>query len=109
MQHNNRLASDYVERTIGGTAFHSHLSVLQMLNLTFAEVNLDAPAQLKKELDTVLTLQGDLDTVDKALVTAKATFAKSPQSKEVQPCIQYLQNSQEEIQDKVKALVSKCS
>lgn len=75
-----------------------------MLNLTFAEVNLDAPARLKKELDAVLTLQGDLDTVDKALVTAKATFAKSPQSKEVQACIRYLQNSQEEIQDKVEAL-----
>jgi hypothetical protein len=75
-----------------------------MLNPTFSEVNLDAPAQLKKELNAVLTLQGDLDTVNKALVTKKATFAKSPQSKEVQACIQYLQNSQEEIQDKVEAL-----
>lgn len=67
---------------------------------------LDAPARLKKELDAVLALQGDLDTVDKALATAKTTFAKSPHSKEVQSCIRYLQNSQEEIQDKVEALYS---
>lgn len=72
--------------------------------LLLAEVEVDAPVRLKKELDAVLTLQGDLDTIDKALSAAKATFAKSPHSKEVQACIRYLQNSQEEIQDKVEAL-----
>ena len=54
----------------------------------------------------MLALQGDLDTIDKALAAAKTTFAKSPHSKEVQACIRYLQNSQEEIQDKVEALYS---
>jgi len=34
----------------------------------------------------------------------KATFSKLPHSKQVQECIHYLQNSQEEIQDKVEAL-----
>jgi hypothetical protein len=36
----------------------------------------DAPARLKKELDTVLTLQGDLDAVKTALRSTRATVAQ---------------------------------
>jgi len=42
--------------------------------------------------------------MDKSLVTAKAAFAQSPHLENVRECIQYLQNSQEEIQDRVEAL-----
>ena len=38
---------------------------------------LDAPSRVKKELDTILSLQGDLDTVEKAINATKATLATS--------------------------------
>jgi hypothetical protein len=37
----------------------------------------DTPARLKNELDSVLTLQGDLNTVNRTIQNARATLAKS--------------------------------
>ena len=37
----------------------------------------DAPAWLKKELDTILTLQGDLNAMEKAIHAAKITLSQS--------------------------------
>jgi hypothetical protein len=37
----------------------------------------DAPARLKKELDTVLSLQGDIDTIERALQTTRSAVTSS--------------------------------
>lgn len=37
----------------------------------------DVPVRLKKELDTVLNLQGDLDKVDKAILITRSTISYS--------------------------------
>ncbi|KAG1796136.1 hypothetical protein EV424DRAFT_1547219 [Suillus variegatus] len=41
-----------------------------------SQLSIHAPARLKKELDTVLALQADLDASDKALQTTRDTIAK---------------------------------
>lgn len=37
----------------------------------------DAPAKLKRELDTILSLQGDLESVEKAINVAKSALASA--------------------------------
>jgi len=66
----------------------------------------DAPACLKKELDMVLNLQGDLDMVDNAIQMTHTTISKSSLSKESLHLVKYLQETHEHLKTKVEALYS---
>jgi hypothetical protein len=67
-------------------------------------VPVDAPARLKKELDTVLVLQGDLDAVDRTLERTKATIKKSVPGSRSLVMIDSLERTHERLKDKVEAL-----
>ena len=64
----------------------------------------DAPAHLKKELDTVLTLQGDLDTVEKAIHTAQVTLSTSSVPSKSSKILNGLEEMHEELSNKVEEL-----
>ncbi|KAF9455607.1 hypothetical protein BDZ94DRAFT_1286087 [Collybia nuda] len=63
-----------------------------------------APMHLKKELDTVLSLQGDLDTVDKAIQVMRVTVSKATASKESLRLLSTLETTQQQLKEKVEAL-----
>ena len=64
----------------------------------------DAPTRLKKELDTVLTLQGELESVDKSLQATKDLISKSAATAESRDLIASLERSQDRLKQKVEAL-----
>ena len=66
--------------------------------------NLDAPSRLKKELDVVLNLQGDLDTVDNAIHATYTLVSKSAPSKQSLQLLKTLEDAQEHLKMKVEAL-----
>ena len=66
--------------------------------------HLDAPARLKKELDTVLNLQADLDAVDSAIQSTHALISKSEHPTESLNLLASLQETHESLKEKVEAL-----
>ena len=64
----------------------------------------DAPARLKKELDTVLTLQGDLDAVEKAIHVAKITLSQSSTPSKPTKILRGLEEMHDQLSDKVEEL-----
>jgi hypothetical protein len=66
----------------------------------------DAPAWLKKELDTVLSLQGNLDEVDRAINAAKVTIANMDQPSESLEALKSLERTHKRLNVKVEALFS---
>ena len=60
----------------------------------------DAPARLKKELDTVLCLQGDLDTVENAI----EALAKTGETELPKETFDSLRRTHERLKDKVEEL-----
>ncbi|RDB15038.1 hypothetical protein Hypma_005430 [Hypsizygus marmoreus] len=67
-------------------------------------VRAHAPVRLKKELDTVLTLQGDLDTVASAIESARSVISQSTPSKESLRLLKDLQATHDDLQDQVEVL-----
>ncbi|KAG2096052.1 uncharacterized protein F5147DRAFT_747619 [Suillus discolor] len=65
-----------------------------------------APARLKKELDTVLALQADLDTSDKALQTARTMLEKDMASDDTPEALESLERGHDRLMNKVEALYS---
>ncbi|KII84489.1 hypothetical protein PLICRDRAFT_117716 [Plicaturopsis crispa FD-325 SS-3] len=63
-----------------------------------------APQRLKKELDTVLVLQGDLDTSEKAIQNTKGVIAKGPASQDTQDVISGLERTHDRLKSKVESL-----
>lgn len=64
----------------------------------------DAPVRLKKELDTILSLQGDLETVEKAINAAKAALTTSTTDDESKRILQGLQETHSSFTNRVEAL-----
>jgi hypothetical protein len=62
---------------------------------------LDAPAHLKKELDTVLTLQADIDTSDTAIQSTRLILEKGTAS---QDTLEALERGHNCLMAKVKVL-----
>ena len=60
--------------------------------------------RLKKELDTVLNLQGDLDTVKKTIQSARAAISSSQPSKRSLKILKTLQHSHDDLKDEVERL-----
>jgi hypothetical protein len=71
-------------------------------NFTFD--HLDAPARLKKELDMVLNLQADLNTVDSAIQSTHALISKSEHPADSLNLLASLQETHENLKEKVEAL-----
>ena len=74
------------------------------MRLNACSVFLDAPARLKKELDAILSLQGDLDTVEKAIMTAKTTLTVSATPEESKGILKGLLEMHATFSSKVEAL-----
>ena len=64
----------------------------------------DAPVRLKKELDTILTLQGDLDAVEKAIHVAKITLSQSSTPSKLTKILRGLEEMHDQLSDKVEEL-----
>ncbi|KAG6822221.1 hypothetical protein H0H92_014768, partial [Tricholoma furcatifolium] len=66
-----------------------------------------APARLKKELDTVLGLQGELDSVDRAIEALQKDLSQSSATPQISlQHIASLQQMQDELKDHTEALYS---
>ncbi|KAG6377895.1 hypothetical protein JVT61DRAFT_14683 [Boletus reticuloceps] len=65
-----------------------------------------APARLKKELDTVLGLQAELDACDRALQTARATIAKDQQAEQALDTLDSMERTHNRMLEKAEALYS---
>ncbi|KIK31983.1 hypothetical protein CY34DRAFT_102411, partial [Suillus luteus UH-Slu-Lm8-n1] len=63
-----------------------------------------APARLKKELDTVFALQGDLDASEKALQATSEVISKGNASQCTRDAIESLERSHQRLMDKVDVL-----
>ena len=66
-------------------------------------LSLDAPARLKKELDTVLILQSDLEASDKALQAARTIIEKDAMQDTLE-ALQSLERSHDRLLTKVDVL-----
>lgn len=65
----------------------------------------DAPARLKKELNNIIALQSDLDTVDTAINKARTSFKEAGQAtKEARQALDSLGRTQERLKEKVETL-----
>lgn len=64
----------------------------------------DAPARLKHELDTVLGLQGDLDTVETAIQATHSALTKTTSSKDSLRLLTALESTHSVLKEKVEAL-----
>jgi hypothetical protein len=64
----------------------------------------DAPTRLKKELDAVLALQGDLDSVERAIHSAKLTLSRSSAPANSAKVLKGLQETHDELSDRVEDL-----
>ncbi|KIJ58586.1 hypothetical protein HYDPIDRAFT_34030 [Hydnomerulius pinastri MD-312] len=67
-------------------------------------VRAHAPARLKKELDSVLALQADLDSSERALQTARAALEKDCASEQALDVLDSMEHSHSHLLDKVEAL-----
>ncbi|KAG6374455.1 hypothetical protein JVT61DRAFT_4497 [Boletus reticuloceps] len=64
----------------------------------------DAPARLKKELDTVLVLQADLDASERMLQTARTAIEKDPTAKDALEVLDSMERSHLRLLDKIEVL-----
>jgi len=65
---------------------------------------IDAPGQLKKELDTVLALQADVDVTERAIQTAKTAIEKESASDDTLSAFTSLQRTHSRLIAKVDVL-----
>ncbi|KAG6852744.1 hypothetical protein C0991_009387 [Blastosporella zonata] len=65
-----------------------------------------APTRLKKELDAVLTLQGQMEAIDDAIENLRARLTKADAPKNSITLLSSLQRTQEEFKDRGEALYS---
>lgn len=75
-----------------------------LFSVARTDVDVDAPAKLKKELDTILTLQADLDTVDSALQTTRAALSAATPMDNSIDILSGLETSHEQLKAKVETL-----
>jgi hypothetical protein len=66
--------------------------------------HIDAPAGLKKQLDTVISLQSDLDTMEKALQAARGVIEKDLGASESLSVLDGLERTYGRLMDKVELL-----
>lgn len=67
-------------------------------------IGLDAPTRLKKELDTILALQADIDVTDRAIHVARAAIQKGVISDDTTAALDSLERTHDRLLTKVDAL-----
>ncbi|KAG6806020.1 hypothetical protein H0H92_013027, partial [Tricholoma furcatifolium] len=72
-------------------------------------IRAQAPIRLKKDLDTILTLQGDLETCEKTLQATRLTLSKSLPSAKSLRILGSLQDHHERLKDDIEELYSSLS
>lgn len=82
----------------------SHLILINAIITHNTQLLAAAPAHHKKELDTVLTLQGDLDSVEKAIHMAKLTLSQFSTPLKLTKILKGLEEMHNELSDKVEEL-----
>ena len=75
-------------------------SLVILLNLDGS----DAPARFKKELDTLLALQSDLDTVDRSIKASRVSLVKSAHGQETKDLLVSLERTHHCLKGKVDSL-----
>ena len=65
---------------------------------------IDAPARLKKELNMVLTLQGDIDTIERTLQNTRRTVSQGEAPKESMATISTMEQTQQQLQEESERL-----
>lgn len=65
---------------------------------------IDAPARLKKELNMVLTLQGDIDTIEKTLHNTRRTIAQGEAPRDSLATIVTMEHTQQRLQEESERL-----
>ncbi|KAG2054503.1 hypothetical protein BDR06DRAFT_1049502 [Suillus hirtellus] len=81
-------------------------SQFALVILVMLKTSSDAPARLRKELDTVLTLQTDLDISDRALQATRTMLEKEAPSDNTLDVLESLQRGHDCLMTKVEALYS---
>lgn len=66
----------------------------------------DAPARLKKELDSVLVLQSQADALTTAIASAESAFSDGHASSESQALVANLRRAHSELTDRIELLYS---
>ena len=64
---------------------------------------IDAPARLKKELNMVLTLQGDIDTIEKTLQNTRRTVSQGEAPQDSIATISQMEQTQQRLQEESDA------
>ncbi|KAG6890858.1 hypothetical protein C0992_012244 [Termitomyces sp. T32_za158] len=72
-------------------------------------IRAQAPVRLKKELDTILTLQGDLDASEKTLHSTRLSLAKVSPSAHLLRVLTSLQEHHEQLKDDIEELYASLS
>ncbi|KAG6827850.1 hypothetical protein H0H92_010266 [Tricholoma furcatifolium] len=72
-------------------------------------IRAQAPMRLKKDLDTILSLQGDLETCEKSLQATRLTLSKSLPSAKSLRILGSLQDHHERLKDDIEELYSSLS
>jgi len=82
----------------------SELISAQLVGLFNVRILLDAPAHLKKELDTVLALQADIDNANQAIQATKIVMKKQELSNNTMGVMGSLERTHERLMSKVDML-----
>jgi len=87
-------------------AFRSSTRVSRFLLVYFRclPTPADAPARLRRELDTVLNLQGDLENIDRAIKAIRANIVSNAGSPDSFAMLKSLDRTYERLKDKVEGL-----
>ena len=86
---------------LGPQAYECLLHVIATCNTHLFPV---APARLKKELDTILTLQGNLEKVNQAIEDARSTFTHLDHAADSQEALESLERTHERLKTKFERL-----
>ncbi|KIM66433.1 hypothetical protein SCLCIDRAFT_110370, partial [Scleroderma citrinum Foug A] len=102
VQEQGKLAQDQMEECGIEVEELERQWTARLISSCFNEI--DAPAQLKKELDTMLALQADVDVIEKTIQTAKSTMKKESLSDNTLTALGSLERTHDHLITKVNAL-----
>lgn len=80
------------------------VSGLPITRQTTLIIQTDAPARLKKELNMVLTLQGDIDTIEKTLQNTRKTISQGDAPKDSIATVSTMEQTQQRLQNESERL-----
>ena len=79
-------------------------SLLSLYMYTSLVIFADAPAPLNKELNMVLTLQGDINTIEKNLQNTRRTISQGSAPKDSIATVSAMEQTQQQLQEELERL-----